>query len=253
MNQLEPYTPNQQLSPFSTPESFETAQRIAKALMSSDLVPQHFRGNLGNVLIAMELAQRSGSSILAVMQSVYIVHGTPGWSGQYCIAALNQSGRFKEPVRFEFQGSPGSDDWGCRAVTTTKAGNRVEGPLVTIGLAKSEGWYNRKGSKWQTLPELMLRYRSAAWLAKTAAPEVLMGMQTTEELYDMDEKPVTGPMEKIPQDKPDSNTVTAGDGVADLKAAIDAARVTDTEGQNANNPFDGEKSREMDKETEDEK
>ena len=184
------------IAPFGSVAGFETAQRIAKALMSSDIVPAHFRGNLGNVLIAMELSARTGSSILAVMQSIYIVHGNPGWSGQYCIAALNKSGKFAEPVHFEFQGTEGQDDWGCRAVTVSKTGQRIEGPLVTIALAKAEGWYTRQGSKWKTIPELMLRYRSAAWLAKTEAPEVLMGMQTVEELADIG-KPIEKPAEGV--------------------------------------------------------
>ena len=173
------------IAPFGSINGFETAQRVAKALMSADIVPQQFRGSMGNTLIAMELAARTGSSILAVMQSLYVVHGNPGWSGSYCIAALNQSGRFAEPLHFEFQGAENSDAWGCRAVTTTKAGKRVEGPLVTIQTAKAEGWYGRSGSKWKTMPELMLRYRAATWFARTEAPELLMGMQTVEELADI--------------------------------------------------------------------
>lgn len=217
MSNLQKYDGTAQLSPFSTTDGFETACRISKALMTSDLVPAHFRGNMGNCLIAMEMAARTGSSILAVMQSIYVVHGTPGWSGQYCIAALNQSGRFREPVSFEFQGTPGTDEYGCRAVGTTSTGTRIEGPLVTIALAKTEGWYNRKGSKWQTLPELMLRYRAAAWFAKTTAPEILMGMQTADELRDMDKNVITGSFERIIPE-----TTTQNETVSDIEARLSA-------------------------------
>lgn len=197
---LQQYIPAGQpaaIAPFGSLQGFEVAQRIAKALMSADIVPAQFRDNVGNCLIAMEMASRTGSSVLAVMQSIYMVHGTPGWSGQYCIAALNQSRKFAEPIHFEFQGAMGKDDWGCRAVTTSKGGKRIEGPLVTIAIAKAEGWYNRQGSKWKTIPELMLRYRSASWLAKTEAPEVLMGMQTTDELMDIGEVPLPRPLKIV--------------------------------------------------------
>ena len=230
MNNLQEYKGTQQLSPFATTEGFETAMRISKALMSSDIVPAHFRNNMGNCLIAMEIAARTGSSILAVMQSLYVVHGTPSWSGQYCIAALNQSGRFKEPVHFQFQGEPGKDDYGCRAVGITKSGTALKGPLITIGLAKAEGWYNRKGSKWQTIPELMLRYRAAAWLAKTAAPEVLMGMQTTEELQDAGEKVITGAFERVDANKPiapEDTEETLDEINAKLSAELDAQAETE--------------------------
>jgi hypothetical protein len=34
------------------------------------------------------------------------------------------------------------------------------------------------------MPELMLRYRSAAFFARIYAPDITLGMQTAEEVYD---------------------------------------------------------------------
>ena len=53
-------------------------------------------------------------------------------------------------------------------------GEVIEGAEVTIGMAKAEGWYSKKDkygketSKWQTMPELMLAYRAAAFFARAA-------------------------------------------------------------------------------------
>ena len=88
-----------ELSAFASSSSFETAQRMAKALASSDLVPQTYKGNLANCIVALEVAQRTGSSALAVIQNLNIIHGRPSWSSQYIIAALNSCGRFS-PLRF---------------------------------------------------------------------------------------------------------------------------------------------------------
>jgi hypothetical protein len=52
-------------------------------------------------------------------------------------------------------------------------------------MAKAEGWLTKTGSKWITMPELMLKYRAAAFFGRLYAPEVLMGMQTTEEIVDI--------------------------------------------------------------------
>lgn len=179
------------IMPFESLASFEDAQRVAKALMSSDLVPNHYRGNMGNCLIAMEMSTRTGASMLAVLQNLNVIHGRPSWGSSYCIAAINQSGRFKEPLDFEFQGEENTDKWGCRAVTVSNSGRDIRGPLVTIGMAKAEGWFSRKSksgqetSKWQTMPELMLRYRAAAFFARTVCPDLLMGLQTDEEVRDV--------------------------------------------------------------------
>lgn len=65
-------------------------------------------------------------------------------------------------------------------------------------MAKDEGWYQKKGSKWQTMPDLMLRYRSATFLIRTTAPEISMGL-TKDEVEDLGEKTVDIPAEEIKQ------------------------------------------------------
>lgn len=169
---------------FDSLQGFELAQRAAKALSASSLVPKEYQGNLPNCMIALEMAQRIGASPLMVMQHLYIVHGRPGWSAVFMIASFNQCGRFSA-IRYEFVGTEGRDDWGCRAYATEKAtGEKIVGPLITIALSKKEGWYAKNGSKWQSMPQLMLMYRSASWLVRTHAPEISMGLQTVEELGD---------------------------------------------------------------------
>lgn len=173
-------------------QGFELMQRGAKAIASSTLVPQQFQGNIPNCLIALEMAQRIGASPLMVCQNLYIVHGRPGWSAKFLIASFNQCGRFSA-LRFEWTGTRGKDDWGCRAWATERAtGERIEGPLITIALAKAEGWESKTGSKWKTIPELMLTYRAAAWLVNTHAPEISMGLNSAEEIGDVYDAEQTG-------------------------------------------------------------
>ena len=51
-------------------------------------------------------------------------------------------------------------------------------------MAKNEGWL--ANSKWKNMPEQMLGYRAAAFFARMHCPEALAGMQTREEVYDVD-------------------------------------------------------------------
>jgi hypothetical protein len=134
-------------------------------------------------MIALELANRTGSSPMAVMQNLYIVHGKPTWAAQFIIAAMNSCGKFS-PLRFEMTGE--GDDLACKAVAIDLAsGETIEGPAVSIGMAKKEGWYQKPGSKWQSMPELMLRYRSGTFFGRLFAPEILLGMSTSDEIMDM--------------------------------------------------------------------
>lgn len=171
---------------FGTVEGFETGQRMAKVFSQSDLVPQQFKGNLGNCLIALNMSQRMKADPLMVMQSLFVVHGKPGFEAKFLIACFNASGRFA-PIRYEWIGKEGEDSFGCRAVTYDRTnGEQLKGVPVTIKMAKDEGWYGKPGSKWKTMPGLMLQYRAATFLIRTTAPEISLGFQTKEEIEDAD-------------------------------------------------------------------
>lgn len=165
---------------FVSQSSWELANRIGKAFAASTLVPQQYQGNVANCIVALEMANRMGASPLMVMQNLYIVHGNPGWSSKFLIASFNQCGRFSA-LRYDWN----QDRTACRAWAVEKAtGERIDGPLVSLEMAKAEGWSTKGGSKWKTMPELMLMYRAAAFLIRTYAPEISMGLRTDDEIID---------------------------------------------------------------------
>lgn len=200
---------------FANAVAFEAAQRMAKLMSQATLVPKEYINNVPNCVIALEIAHRMQASPTMVMQNLYIVHGKPSWSSQFIISAVNSCGKFK-PLRFEFSGIEGTDERSCIAWTTERyveipklvyerieeaalKGKKIslyqsckdigvpilESPKISIDMAKKERWFDKSGSKWQTMPELMLHYRSASFFGKLYAPEILMGMQTQEEAEDI--------------------------------------------------------------------
>ena len=176
-------------SVFSGIQAFEDAQRIAKALASSTLIPPQFQGQQGfaNCLVALEIANRMRMSPFQVMQNLHIIHGRPSWSSQFIIGLINGCGRFS-PLRYDVTGQ--GDSLACTCVATELAsGNDLRGPTVTMAMAKKEGWATKSGSKWLTLPDLMIRYRAAAFWGRLYIPELLVGIQTQEEVVDIE--PVT--------------------------------------------------------------
>lgn len=166
---------------------FALAVRKARALTASSLVPEAYRGekNLGNAMIALEVAERIGASPLMVMQNLYVVHGRPSWSSTFLIATVNACGRFT-PLRFETVGNdPDADDYRVRAVAKDKeSGDVCEGPWITWKMVKAEGWASKTGSKWKTIPALMFNYRAAAFWSRLFAPELSLGIHTSDEVQD---------------------------------------------------------------------
>lgn len=165
-------------------EGFELMQRIAKAFATSNLVPKAYQGNLPNCMIALDMARRIGANPLMVMQNLYIVHGTPGWSSKFLIATVNTCGRYST-LRYEWFGTKGQDDYGCRAWAVEKeTGERLDGIVVDWAMVKAEGWNSKNGSKWLTMADQMFIYRAAAFWQRAYAPELGMGLVTEEEIRD---------------------------------------------------------------------
>ena len=76
--------------------------------------------------------------------------------------------------------------------TEKSTGDSLVGTLVTIAMAKAEGWYSKTGSKWKTMPEQMLKYRAASWLVRAYAPEIAMGLHCADEIEDSQPKANNG-------------------------------------------------------------
>jgi hypothetical protein len=181
-------------------EMLAQAWKCAGFLSQTALVPETYRhstanpSGTANCLIAIDLANRSGLPPLTVMQNLYIVKGKPAWAGQFAIALVNASRRFSRPLRPVFFGEEGTATWGCYMETYDLEGNKVVGSKITMQMAKDEGWIDKSGSKWKTMPEQMLMYRAGAFFARVHCPDVLYGVQMAEEVkdtygYDENEKP----------------------------------------------------------------
>lgn len=168
---------------FSGWHEFQAAGKMAAALSQSTIVPRDYQNNPGNCLIALDMASRMGTSPMMVMQNLYIVNGRPAWSSQYIIATINASHKYKTELQFDFKGE--GDNHSCTAWVEDHNGHRVEGPEITIRMAKDEGWYGKNGSKWKTMPEVMLRYRAASFFGRMNCPDMMMGIYTSEEVIEM--------------------------------------------------------------------
>jgi len=164
---------------------FETFQRMAKPLSESNFVPAAYKGNLGDCVIAVEIACRLQILPLTVMQNLCVVKGKPTWSAKFLIGCVNTCGRYSTlDYRFTIDGKVGDvsyktwvkregkntevlkpfehpelDNVVCVAYAIEKAtGKELVSPPVSIRMAVGEGWYSKDGSKWPTMPELMLRW-----------------------------------------------------------------------------------------------
>lgn len=200
------------LSVFADGQSFDTALRMAQCLAESTVVPKEYQRNVGNCMIAIEMASRINTSPMMVMQNLYIVNGRPAWSSQWIIAMINSSRRYKTELQFEFGNAKDDGGLSCQAWAEDYTGHKVYGPKITMTMANDEGWTTKNGSKWKTMPQVMIQYRAASFFGRMNCPDMIMGIYSQEEVLDMNEIPAdgfalvvdpsTGEVQEVEKDEP---------------------------------------------------
>lgn len=174
------------LGVFGTSNNFIMAKNMAAYLAASTIVPKDYQKNEANCLVALEMAVRIGVSPLIVMQNLDVIYGRPSWRAQYIIAMINGSGKYDMELQYDEKTDKNGRPFSCQC-WTEKNGRRVEGPVIDMNLANAEGWIEKNGSKWKTMPQIMLRYRAAAFFGRLNCPELIMGFYSDDEVVEMGE------------------------------------------------------------------
>jgi hypothetical protein len=164
-------------------QALELAQREAKMLSAGDFIPTAFKNNIQNCVYAADLARSMGCHVSDVMENLTFIHGNRCWRSTFVINRINRSGRFPDGLRFTYAGE--GDARSCFAHAKTVSGEILNGNLVSIKIAKAEGWFQKSGSKWQTIPDQMLCYRAATFFCRQYCPEVLGAVRPMDEIEDM--------------------------------------------------------------------
>ena len=188
-------TTNNNGSFLTDPKSFEHTWRVATAFSKSQLVPTHFQNKPEDCMVALMMANQLNIDPYSALQNLQMIKGKVAFSSAFAIALANDRGSFAAPITWDVEGK------GESLVVTAKAKLKKTGEIVKVSVsmetAKKEGW--TRNTKYQTMPEQMLRYRSATWLIRLHCPEVLLGMQASDEITDVEPTVNVGgsPVDKI--------------------------------------------------------
>ena len=205
------------VSIFENPAEFGARVQIAQALSKTQFVPEAFRGKAEDCLVALDMAARLELNPLAVFSDIYIIDNRASFSSKFLIALVNRSGRFS---RIQYtEGVDGMAEvtfsgWGesrgqrktwkekvpnyyaQASFTELTSGEVYTSPRVDMNFAEKNGWVQKNGSKWQSMPEIMCRYRAASILIKSVCPEIVMGLEWADDLQDAkEEKPAARPVD----------------------------------------------------------
>lgn len=153
------------------------AWRHATGYAQSGMVPAHFQNNVQDCFVVVQLALELGIAPLTALQNVFMIGGRPSYTAKFAVALANRAKVFAGPIRWKISKGDKKEDLEVTAYAPLNDGDVAEVTL-SYRTAMAEGWTRNK--KYTTIPEQMLRWRSAKWLIDLHCPEILLGFDVVE-------------------------------------------------------------------------
>lgn len=143
----------------------------AQTLAQGSLVPQSYRGNPANILVAMGLGQSMGLSPAESLYRINVIQGKPTASAELIAAQVRKAGHKLRIVK----------DEATQSVTATIV--RRDDPDYPISETRDAAWAQRMGlsgkDNYRKQPMTMLTWRAITAVAREACPEALYGVAYT--------------------------------------------------------------------------
>lgn len=188
----------------SLTEQMEFAKAVTSGGRASSLLPDAYKENPANVLIAVGLGQSMGLSPAESLYRIAVIKGKPSASAELIAANVRKAGH-KLRVRVE-ENPP-------RATATII---RADDPDEPTTVTRDMEWAKRMGladePNYRKQPATMLSYRAITACARLACPEALYGVAYTPE--ELDEGGPARPARPAP-----TGRVTAADVLGEQPAA----------------------------------
>lgn len=192
---------------------FEQIQRVAVMMSRAGLAPSHLRGEgkVADCILVVAQALRWKSDPFAVAQHTFVTQGKLGYEGKLIAAMVNSSGKLKENLNYEYSGE---GDGRTIVVSGTLKGSEVLRKIDgTVGKWKTANEF------WKKNPDQMLAYRGAREWARRHMPEVLLGVNSEDEIAPRTMVDVT----------PRASTAALNEALANAAPPADDMRVVDGE------------------------
>jgi hypothetical protein len=162
------------------PQSFAEAERFARMLAASELVPREYRGKPEAILVAMQWGYEVGLNPLQAMQNIAVINGRPALWGDAALALV----RGHAACEYVREGVEGEGDARYGWCEVKRRGEPPQRRTFCVADAKRAGLWGKAGP-WQQYPDRMLQMRARGFALRDVFPDALRGVITREEAQDI--------------------------------------------------------------------
>ena len=207
------------------PESFaitslDEAMRYSQAIADAGIVPDSFKRQPANILVAQEIAKALQESVWVTMSEMSIISGRPSFSAKFMRSRVRQAGHKLREYFDEETGTAKaviirSDD---PEFEHTSKWNRAK--------AEQHGLWGK--GHWKKNPELMLKNRALSEVVREACYEVMGGVAyTPDEVQDFAPEPKQYQATRQPQPQPEPQAPQGNSAQDRLANALGATPAND--------------------------
>jgi hypothetical protein len=192
------------------PRSFTEVQTMADVLAKSTLLPDALKNKPADVAFAVMRGAELGLSPIASICGIHVISGKPCLSADTMVAVVLASGHAEYFVETE------SNATSCTWETKRKGSPLAQRRTWTMEDAKRAGLATK--DTWRLYPRQMMSSRARSELARLVYPDILAGVQSTEEV-----ESYSGPAVTAHSDAIDAEVIETPTIVRSLLDDIDTA------------------------------
>lgn len=160
-----------------TPKTPQDVWQLSEMLSQSNFIPEGYRGQPANIMVAMGLGSEVGLAPLQSLQNICVINGQPAVYGDALLALVMAS-----PLCLMYEDG-WDDESQCAWAHTQRDGGSVREQVFSLDTAKRAGLLSKKGP-WQQYPERMCKMRARSWLCRDVYPDILKGLSVVRVLDD---------------------------------------------------------------------
>jgi hypothetical protein len=155
---------------------FAQLQRVAKMMAASSLVPEYLRGKEADCALIAAQAFRWRMDPFAAAAHSFALRGKLGYEGKLVAALVNSHPKIQGNLDYEYAGTRGTPERTVRVI------GRLKGEAKDRTVEGSAKEWATDNEQWKKGQDQMLSYRGAREWARRHMPEVLLGIQSDDEI-----------------------------------------------------------------------
>lgn len=168
-----------------SPENLGQMVNFAQAMSRSRVaLPAHFRGNVGDCLAIIEMANNLGVTPYALASGTYFVNNKLAFEGKTVLALINMHCPLEKPLSWRFEGEHGPKDKSTRKIIITGIMKGEVEPR-TYESRMIRDIQPKNSPLWDADPDQQLIYLGSRRWKDRHWPQGLMGVYSKEEEEDV--------------------------------------------------------------------